>query len=111
MKRIAYLTIGLFVIAFVSIPVTARRVPGSRAAASSIQKREAKAVFAVVTVREIDLEGLKKLLKRDDTQSRPLLVNFWATYCEPCRDEFPDLVQIDKDYKTRGLEFITISLD
>jgi thiol-disulfide isomerase/thioredoxin len=68
-----------------------------------------------VSVREIDLDGLKKLIGRDGgggaRSSRPLLVNFWATWCDPCRDEFPDLVQIDKDYKTRGLEFVTVSLD
>ncbi|HKQ52806.1 MAG TPA: TlpA disulfide reductase family protein, partial [Pyrinomonadaceae bacterium] len=69
---------------------------------------------AELSVREIDLDGLKKLIGRDGgggSASRPLLVNFWATYCEPCRDEFPDLVQIDKDYKARGLEFVTVSLD
>ncbi len=63
------------------------------------------------TVSEIDLAGLKKLLERDPTEARPLLVNFWATWCEPCRQEFPDLVRIDSDYKARGLEFVTISLD
>jgi thiol-disulfide isomerase/thioredoxin len=50
-------------------------------------------------------------LRRDAAQPRPLLVNFWATWCEPCREEFPDLVQVDKDYKARGLEFVTVSLD
>jgi thiol-disulfide isomerase/thioredoxin len=62
-------------------------------------------------VSEIDLEGLKKLLQRDPKEGHPLLVNFWATWCEPCREEFPELVRIDADYKARGLEFITISLD
>jgi thiol-disulfide isomerase/thioredoxin len=68
-----------------------------------------------VSVREIDLDGLKKLIGREATGAartpRPLLVNFWATYCEPCRDEFPDLVAIDRDYRARGLEFVTVSLD
>lgn len=65
-----------------------------------------------VSVREIDLDGLKKLIGRDGARpARPLLVNFWATYCEPCRDEFPDLVAIDRDYRSRGLEFVTVSLD
>ncbi len=49
------------------------------------------------------------MLKRDGT--RPLLVNYWATWCDPCRDEFPDLVKIDKDYKSKGLDFIAITLD
>ena len=38
-------------------------------------------------------------------------MNFWATWCDPCREEFPDLVKIDKDYRGRGLDFIAISLD
>ena len=44
-------------------------------------------------------------------RARPLLVNFWATFCDPCRDEFPDLVKIDKDYRSQSLEFVTVSLD
>jgi thiol-disulfide isomerase/thioredoxin len=44
-------------------------------------------------------------------RERPLLVNFWATFCDPCRDEFPDLVKIDKDYRPHSLDFVTVSLD
>jgi thiol-disulfide isomerase/thioredoxin len=62
-------------------------------------------------VREIDGEGLKKILQRDANAPRPLLINFWATWCAPCREEFPDLVQIGKDYKTRNLDFVIVSLD
>ncbi len=62
-----------------------------------------------VAVKAIDLEALKGLLKRDS--GRPLLINFWATWCDPCREEFPDLVKIDADYRAKGLDFITISLD
>src|ERR1051326_96293 len=59
----------------------------------------------------IDLKGLKKLLQRDSKDTRPLLINFWATWCDPCREEFPDLVKIDSDYRHRGLNFVAISLD
>lgn len=62
-------------------------------------------------VREIDLEGLKKLLQRDPKDTRPLLINFWATWCDGCREEFPDLVKIDNDYRDKGLNFVSISLD
>lgn len=110
MRRKACLALGLVASAFVSLPVAARRVPPTRAAAQRLQKRGAQSRLSVV-VKDINLDGLKKLLQRDGKQSRPLLVNFWATWCDPCRDEFPDLVQIDKDYKARGLEFITVSLD
>jgi thiol-disulfide isomerase/thioredoxin len=59
--------------------------------------------------RAINAEELQALLKRDG--ARPLLVNYWATWCDPCRDEFPDLVKIDKQYRTKGLDFVAISLD
>jgi thiol-disulfide isomerase/thioredoxin len=63
------------------------------------------------SVQQVDLEGLKKLLARDPKSSRPLLVNFWATWCDPCREEFPELVKIDQDYRSKGLDFVAISLD
>ena len=64
-------------------------------------------------VTEIDADGLKKLLQRAEGQAaRPLLVNFWATWCVPCRKEFPDLVKIEADYRGRGLlEFALVSAD
>ena len=62
-----------------------------------------------IVVEAIDLEALKTLISQQ--RQHPLLVNFWATYCDPCRDEFPDLVKIDKTYRPLALEFVTISLD
>jgi len=62
-------------------------------------------------IQVIDLEGLKKLLQRGPNDARPLLVNFWATWCDPCREEFPDLVKIDEDYRAKNLSFMTVSLD
>jgi thiol-disulfide isomerase/thioredoxin len=43
-------------------------------------------------------------------KGRPLLINFWATWCDPCREEFPDLVKLDQEFKGK-IDFITISLD
>jgi thiol-disulfide isomerase/thioredoxin len=58
-------------------------------------------------VKQIDAVALKEVIK---PSGRPLLVNFWATWCEPCREEFPDLVKFAGEYKGR-VDFITISLD
>jgi len=57
----------------------------------------------------INAEEIQALLK--PSGRRPLLVNYWATWCDPCRDEFPDLVKIDKEYRPKGLDFIAITLD
>src|SRR5215207_4626329 len=80
--------------------------------AAPAQKRKGRATRPakpLPVVSPIDLEALKGLLTQQREQ--PLLVNFWATFCDPCRDEFPDLVKIDKDYRPRSLEFVTVSLD
>ncbi len=55
----------------------------------------------------INVEGLRPLLT---PAGKPRVVNFWATWCDPCREEFPDLVKIDSEYKGR-IDILTISLD
>lgn len=62
-----------------------------------------------LVVAAINTEALKGLLAEE--RQRPLLVNFWATWCDPCRDEFPDLVKIDTEYRPHSLDFVTVSLD
>lgn len=68
-----------------------------------------KAPVQKISVQQIDAEALKGLLKREP--ARPIVINFWATWCDPCRDEFPDLVQMDKDYRPQGIDFAAVSLD
>jgi thiol-disulfide isomerase/thioredoxin len=40
-----------------------------------------------------------------------VLVDFWATWCVPCRAEMPQLVKLSEKQKARGLDFVTISAD
>jgi thiol-disulfide isomerase/thioredoxin len=89
------------------------RRAGAKTPARVAAKTPAAPTAPLPLVAELNLEGLKKLLARGDdpAQARPLLVNFWATWCDPCRAEFPDLVKINDDYKTRGLEFALVSAD
>ena len=65
--------------------------------------------FSAQTTK-IDGAGLKKLLPNKEKKG-PLLINFWATWCGPCRVEFPELVEIDKDYRKKGLTFALVSVD
>lgn len=81
----------------------------ARSARAAHKPRSTRAVKAPAAARPINAEELQGLLKRDGT--RPLLVNYWATWCDPCRVEFPDLVKIDEQYRAKGLDFIAITLD
>ena len=78
-------------------------------AATAQKKKNGAAKGPKIVVSPIDTEALKTLLTQQ--RQRPLLVNFWATFCDPCRDEFPDLVKIDKEFRPQSLEFVTVSLD
>jgi thiol-disulfide isomerase/thioredoxin len=80
------------------------------AAPAQSRKRKSRAAKPSVVVREIDAPSLTAILKRESA-ARPLLVNFWATWCDPCREEFPDLVKLDQQFRPKGLDMISVSLD
>ena len=67
----------------------------------------ASAQSAAPKITQIDIPALKRLTR---PAGKPLLINFWATWCVPCREEYPDLVKIDQEYGDK-IDFITVSLD
>jgi len=46
-----------------------------------------------------------------DHRGRIVVLNFWATWCRPCREEIPILVSLDSRYRERGVDFISASVD
>ena len=57
----------------------------------------------------IDLKGLQERIGKE--RGRVVVVNYWATWCEPCREEFPEFVEFHRQWAGRGVTFLSVSLD
>jgi len=71
-------------------------------------------MFAATQPTPIDFE-LKDLagrtMKLSDLKGHPVIVDFWATWCAPCRKQIPELNAIYKRYQSRGLKVIGVACD
>jgi thiol-disulfide isomerase/thioredoxin len=52
-----------------------------------------------------------KPTKLADLKGQVVVVNFWATWCGPCKEEMPSLAKLGKDYAGRGVKVVAISVD
>jgi thiol-disulfide isomerase/thioredoxin len=85
-------------------------LPAARAQSAPQQnKKSAGRPVAVADPPIIDLDGYNNLLKK--YHGKPILVNMWATWCEPCRFEYPMLVELEHENAPKGLVVIGVSFD
>jgi thiol-disulfide isomerase/thioredoxin len=62
-----------------------------------------------VTLDTIGITGVAALIHNNTKKLR--LINLWATWCVPCVEEFPELVTLNRMYRDRGFELVSISTD
>ncbi|MGH9740027.1 MAG: TlpA family protein disulfide reductase [Candidatus Acidiferrales bacterium] len=80
----------------------------ARAAHAAAVARTEKAV-SEPSLPLLDLSGYKTMVASN--HGKALMVTFWATWCEPCRDEFPMIAAFAKKYGPQGLTVVGVSLD
>lgn len=89
---------------------SAVRVDSLQVVAASVAEREAqKVVGSEVSLTLKDLFGAEAGLS--NYKGRIVVLNFWATYCVPCRTEMPDLAAIQNEYAALGVQVIGASAD
>lgn len=101
-----------------AVPVETTRPPGcSTKWADKRASREqyfAKADAEPVALQPLgDLDAVARLIRNADQEKikGPVLINLWATWCGPCVEELPALVEMNRMYRHRGFRLVTISLD
>ena len=92
--------------AVVAAGLLAGRFAGNRIATQAVPAIDGNAVYNVSLP---DLAGAPQALRQ--WQGKVLVVNFWATWCGPCRDEMPELMAAQARYGAKGLQIVGIGID
>lgn len=102
-RRIGIL--GFVVIVLVATYFLSRQGHGSSGHGRSRSRAEYLATGTVLK----DLDGKDVPLAR--FEGKVVLVNFWATWCEPCKTEIPWLIELQEKYEARGFTVVGIAMD
>jgi thiol-disulfide isomerase/thioredoxin len=75
----------------------------------SPQAPAAPAVAALWQLGFPDTQGRHQALSQ--WRGQVIVLNFWASWCAPCREEMPDFVALRTQYQSRGVEFVGVAID
>lgn len=97
---------------FVAAIVAAMLFAGVRMARNNRANGLAKGQLIGNLAPDFDLQTLDgKSLKLSDLRGKAVLLNFWATYCEPCKIEMPWFVELQKEYGPQGFQIVGVAMD
>ena len=104
MAAVAALGVALFAVPFVKGPGDPGGAPTAGAPAASTCSPEKGVANFDITLKDMNGQDVRLA----DYKGKVVLLNFWATWCGPCRVEIPELVHLVDEHKSKGFEVIGV---
>ena len=92
-----------------ALVLAASLATGCNSASKAESQPDAAAERANLDFSLKDMNGAD--VKLGDLKGRPILINFWATWCGPCKLEIPALIELADQYRSRNLTVLGVSID
>lgn len=109
MKRIAFALIAVLILIIIGIVLTKPPAVSKKEAVEGIAAVDQPGFKLAPEFLLKDVDGIERRLS--DFRDKVLIIDFWATWCPPCRQEIPHFIDLYNKYKDEGLEVIGIALD
>ena len=114
MKKNHIKTAVILVLVFLSVSCSAQeRGSSASSMASAFTQARIPLLRQAAEARDFSLplvSGNGDTLSLSDLRGQVVFVNFWATWCAPCRDEMPSMESLYRQFRDRGLEIIAVNI-
>jgi thiol-disulfide isomerase/thioredoxin len=104
--------VGLIIVAIVVLLFATKSRPHNNGGQDGGRLTAGDVTGAVAPEFELKLlDGNGKTLKLSELKGKAVVLNFWATYCVPCKTEMPELEALQKQYASQGLQIVGVTKD